>query len=64
MVVMDFLEDACTWDDAMDKPHDLLDAAVKALHSAGFVHGDLRGCNVLVAGGRVRNMSSPYVLAA
>ncbi|KAK9803269.1 hypothetical protein WJX72_003662 [[Myrmecia] bisecta] len=48
MVVMEYLEGACTWDAAMDKPTDALRAAVAALHAAGFVHGDLRGCNVLV----------------
>ncbi|KAK9823822.1 hypothetical protein WJX72_005747 [[Myrmecia] bisecta] len=53
MVVTEFLEDACMWDDAMQKPHEQLHRAVNVLHSAGFVHGDLRGCNVLVAGGQV-----------
>ncbi len=48
MVVMEYLEGACTWDAAMEKPTDALRAAVAALHAAGFVHGDLRGCNVLV----------------
>ena len=33
----------------VDKPAEPLKAAVRALHVAGFVHGDLRGCNVLVA---------------
>ena len=31
----------------------MLKAAVHALHAAGFVHGDLRGCNILVAGSAV-----------
>lgn len=48
MVVMEYLEGACTWDEAMDKPTDALHAAVAALHAAGFVPGDLRECNVLV----------------
>lgn len=48
MVVMEHLEGACTWDAAMDKPSHALRAAVAALHAAGFVHGDLRGCSVLV----------------
>ena len=48
MVVMEYLEGTCTWDAAMDKPRAALRKAVDALHAAGFVHGDLRGCNVLV----------------
>ena len=47
---MEDLLTACTWHDidAMEKPRDELRAAVAALHDAGFVHGDLRACNVMV----------------
>ena len=33
----------------VDKPVEPLKAAVHALHAAGFVHGDLCGCNILMA---------------
>ncbi|BDA45559.1 hypothetical protein COCOBI_07-3460 [Coccomyxa sp. Obi] len=51
MVIMELLPlAACTWDDVdtMEKPRDVLRAAVAALHDARFVHGDLRACNVMV----------------
>ena len=41
--------DAIPWDEVVDKPVEPLKAAVRDLHNAGFVHGDLRGCNILVA---------------
>ncbi|CAL8462656.1 g2189 [Coccomyxa elongata] len=55
MVVMEYLPSARIWDDVdpMEKPRDALRAALGALHDAGFVHGDLRGCNVLVDKERV-----------
>ena len=37
----------------VDKPVESLQAAVRALHAAGYVHGDLCGCNILVAAGAV-----------
>ena len=37
----------------VDKPVEPLKAAVRALHAAKFVHGDLRGCNILVAASAV-----------
>lgn len=50
MVVTEYLPCARIWDhlDAMEMPRGRLREAVGALHAAGFVHGDLRGCNVLV----------------
>ena len=33
----------------VDKPVESLKAAVHAFHAAGFTHGDLRGCNILMA---------------
>lgn len=59
MVVMEYLPSARTWDatDAREKPRDALRAAIDALHEAGFVHGDLRGCNVLVDKERVCTLS-------
>jgi len=45
--------DAVPWDEMVDKPVEPLKAAVRALHAAGFVHGDLRGCNILVAASAV-----------
>ena len=56
MVVMEHVEGACTWDAATGnhKPADALRGAVAALHAAGFVHGDMRECNVLVKEGKVR----------
>ena len=47
MVVMDFC-DAARWEDVAQKPYKALEAAVNTMHNAGFVHGDLRSCNVLV----------------
>ena len=52
LVVQQFV-DAVSWDEMVDKPVESLKAAVHALHAAGFVHGDLRGCNILVAAGAV-----------
>ena len=37
----------------VDNPVEPLKAAVRALHAAGFVHGDLRGCSTLVAASAV-----------
>ncbi|GAQ92861.1 Protein kinase-like domain containing protein [Klebsormidium nitens] len=48
MVVMEYLETAVTWSDSMVKPIEQLTAAVRVMHDAGFVHGDLRSPNVLV----------------
>ena len=45
--------DAVPWDEMVDKPVEPLKAAVRALHAAGFVHGDLRGCNILMAASAV-----------
>ena len=53
MVVMEYMEEAHMWDCEMDEPGDALRAAVAALHTAGFVHGDLRDCNVLAEKQRV-----------
>ena len=43
------LFDAVPYDEMVDKPVEPLKAAVHALHAAKFVHGDLRGCNILTA---------------
>ena len=48
LIVQEFV-DAVSWDEVVDKPVESLKAAVRALHAAGFVHGDLRGCSRLVA---------------
>ena len=40
------LIDAMPYDEMVDKPVEPPKAAV---HAAGFVHGDLRGCNILTA---------------
>ena len=48
LIVQEFV-DAVSWDDTVDTPVESLKEAVRALHAAGFVHGDLRGCNILVA---------------
>ena len=45
--------DAVPWDEMVDKPVEPLKAAVRALHVAGFVHGDLHGCNILMAASAV-----------
>ena len=47
LVVEEFI-DAIIWDEVIDKPYESLSAAVHALHAAGYVHGDLRSCNILV----------------
>lgn len=52
MVVPEFA-DAVPWDDGEDKPCAPSQAAVHNLHAAGFVHGDLRSCNILLASGVV-----------
>jgi len=52
LIVQEFV-DAVSWDEMVDKPVQSLKAAVRALHAAGFVHGDLRGCNILVAASAV-----------
>ena len=52
LIAQEFV-DAIPWDEVVDKPVESLKAAVRDLHSAGFVHGDLRGCNILVAAGVV-----------
>lgn len=57
MVVMPYLKDVSTWSAAMQKPEDRLHAAVNVLHSAGYVHGDLRGCNVMMDNEKVRGSS-------
>ena len=41
LIVQEFV-DAAPWDEMVDKPVEALKAAVRALHAAGFVHGDLR----------------------
>ena len=46
-MVQEFI-DATVWDEVIDKPYESLNAAVHALHAAGYVHGDLRSCNMLV----------------
>lgn len=48
LIVQEFV-DAVPWDVIVDKPVERLKAAVRDLHAAGFVHGDLRVCNILVA---------------
>ena len=48
LIVQKFV-DAVPQDEMVDKPVEPLKAAVHALHAAGFVHGDLRGCNILMA---------------
>ncbi len=55
LMVQEFI-DAVSWDDVSEKPCDSLEVAVHSLHDAGFVHGDLRSCNILVAS------SSAYVV--
>ena len=45
--------DAVPWDEMVAKPVEPLKAAVRALHAAGFVHGDLHGCNILMAASAV-----------
>ena len=52
MVVMELLEGAVTWQSSMHHPTDMLREAVKKLHGAGWVHGDIRGTNVLVSNER------------
>lgn len=52
LIAQEFV-DAIPWDEVVDKPVESLKAAVHDLHKAGFVHGDLRGCNILVAVGVV-----------
>ena len=52
MVVMEFLEGAVIWQSSMQHPTDMLREAVKKLHGAGWVHGDIRGTNVLVSNER------------
>lgn len=49
LVIVQESVDAVPWDEMVDKPVEPLKAAVRALHAAGFVHGELRGCNILVA---------------
>lgn len=53
MVVMEYVTGS-SWDDATEKPLPDLKAAVRLLHEAGFVHGDLRSNNILVVSGTVR----------
>lgn len=50
MVIMEYVN-GFLWDDATDKLFAELQAAVQALHEAGFVHGDLRSNNILVVSG-------------
>lgn len=48
MTIMEYLPDVTTWDDSADKPAAVLRDAVAYMHGASFVHGDLRGNNVLL----------------
>ena len=50
MVVMELLEGAVTWQSSMLLTTDkiLLQEAIKKLHGAVWVHGDIRGNNVLL----------------
>ena len=52
LIVQEFI-DAVPWDDVSKKPCECLEVAVHSLHDTGFVHGDLRSCNVMVASSRV-----------
>ena len=52
LIVQEYV-DAVPWDRMVNKPVEPLKAAVHALHAAGFVHGDLRGCNILMAASAV-----------
>jgi len=52
MVIMEYVT-GYVWEEADEKPHAALEAAVLLLHKAGFVHGDLRSNNVLVVSGSV-----------
>jgi len=48
LVVIEYLDSAAHWNNAMTKPAEPLRAAVKVMHDADYVHGDLRSPNVLV----------------
>ena len=48
LIVSEF-NDAVLWDEVEEKPHEILEVAVRSLHRAGFVHGDLRSSNILIA---------------
>ena len=52
-LIVQELIDAVSWDDMSEKPCECLEVAVRSLHDAGFVHGDLRSSNTLVASSRV-----------
>jgi|LauGreDrversion4_1035100.scaffolds.fasta_scaffold71964_1 tRNA A-37 threonylcarbamoyl transferase component Bud32 len=52
MVVMELLEGAVTWQSSMQHPTNMLREAVKKLHGAGFVHGDIRDTNILISNER------------
>ena len=53
MVVMELLEGAVTWQKSIwQRPTEMLREAVKKLHGVGWVHGNIRGTNVLVSNGR------------
>jgi hypothetical protein len=53
LVVMEYLDSAAHWNNAMTKPADPLRAAVKVMHDADYVHGDLRSPNALVKDDKV-----------
>jgi hypothetical protein len=54
LVVMTFV-DLQPWavTDPAERPASLLTTALQSLHGAGFVHGDIRGGNILVGSGRL-----------
>jgi hypothetical protein len=55
LVAMEYLSDAVTLQPQQSVNTSVkLRAAVAAVHGAGYVHGDLRECNVLVCGGGLR----------
>jgi hypothetical protein len=62
LVVIEYLDSAAHWNDAMTKPADSLRAAVKVMHDADNVHGDLRSPNVLVKDDKVWALSSAFFI--
>ena len=61
MVVMEHLAETVSWDSAMRKPSDELGQAVQGFHAAGYVHGDLRECNVLVRQGQEQGQDQVWL---